>query len=491
MARRTRETRFDLRKGLNTSFSDDIKDRYELARIRNGRLYPYGAVTKTAGSQRLHSTSIGSGAKVLGLYQWVPTGGTRELIGISGGNLYHKVQVDANFTAVASSLSTTARPVFAEHVLAGTPTLYFADGALRKWTGAALSTSISGAPAATFIVEYRGRMFACDGATKVIYWSDIDDPETWASPDGGQANASTHNSLPLVGLGIAGDTLLLFKNNSVARFSGVDQTDIQIDQDSFGISDDVGTIAPKTIIKVEEVIFFLTERGPYVATSAGVQAVGTKIENVFDDAEMDYLPQAVAVHHKGRREVWVFFPENAETTNTVGYCFNYRQQSWTGPWDMADTFDVCAAASYDLNNGVKSVVLGGYDGFVRRGDVVAVGGKHDVLSDSTGGTNITLALELPTIVGGDPKAIKKFLNDQQITANLKTAGSLSVKFTGDIIPGTQTVVLASKGTGRPEQYPFQLVAEFRRGTITIEDATSELVQINGILLDAGLFNRAA
>src|SRR3990167_2472637 len=283
---RARIMRFDGRKGLNLSYSQEVLDNYEYRKLRNIRLAAeFGALTKVAGSQRIHVNTIGSGAKVLGLSQWQPAAG-REVVAISGGNFYHKIQTDANFTEVASTLSTTARPVFAPHIISGTPTMFFADGALRKWSGSALTTAISGAPAAKYIATYKGRMFASDGS-KVLYWSDIEDPETWTvAGGGGQANAETYDTSGIQALAVVGSSLLLFKPNNIARFTGVKQSEITLDQQTDGVSPDIGVIAPKTLVFFEEVAFFLTDRGPYVATEAGVQAVGTKIETEFDDAAM-------------------------------------------------------------------------------------------------------------------------------------------------------------------------------------------------------------
>lgn len=479
---RTREARFDGRKGINRAFSAEVLDRYELFGAGNARMGPFGSWAKMAGSQRVHDSVIGGGAKVLGLHQWVPAAG-RQLVAISNSELYHKIQADAEFTEVAGSFSTTVRPVFAAHLIAGTPTLFIADGTLRSFNGVSTITAISGAPAALYIVVYKGRMFAFDGS-KVVYYSDIEDPTTWTE----QANVETYDTLGVKAAAVVGSSLLMFKANSVARFVGNSNADIQIDQQTEGVSPDIGTIAPNTVLLMEEVAFFLTDRGPYVASEAGVQAVGVKIENEFDDAEMDHLPNAIAVHHKARREVWIFFPENTETTNTVGYCLNYRQQTWTGPWDMGGTFDVCSAAPYELTDQKESVVLGGYDGRVRRGDVVAVGAKHDVLRDGTGGTATQMDLVLPTLFFGDPTATKRFLAFQEIAADLGATGSLQVIFTDDLTGATHTETIATKGAGI-KQYKFRIPGMFQRGTLTLRDATSEITQINGIMLTAGLFWR--
>lgn len=467
-------------------------DRYELRYALNARMGQFGAIAKRTASQRIHATAIGGGAAVLGLHQWLPAGIARQVVAIANGKLYHKIQVDADFTEVSTvALSTTVRQSFAQHYIAGVPTLFFADGTgkIHKWTGAALS-DVSTAPAGTLeIAVYKGRLFACDG-TKTIYWSKVADPEIWADPDGGQANVDTYDAAGVVGLQVIGSSLLLFKNNSIARFTGVSQDDIMIDQQTEGISPDIGAIAPRTIIRMEEVVFFLTDRGPYIASEAGVQAVGVKIEDVFDGVADDYISKAVAVHHKQRREVWVFIPPTGATTNAKGYCLNYRQNAWTGPWDMGSTFAVSAACQHELNNQAETALLGGYDGFVRNGDVPSLAAKDDVLSDGTAGTAITTQLEFPTLMFGDPAAVKTLGPTMHIRADLKTNGALQVITTGDHMVGNQTVTLASKGTG-VKQYQARMGSKGRNLTLTLKDATSELVQVNGVMLEAGIVRRAS
>ena len=482
-----RESRFDFRAGLNTAFSQDTRDQRELAVAQNCRHGEYGAIEKRAGTQRIHENAIGGGANVLGLVQYFPSAG-RTVVAISNGDLYHKLQTADNFTEVSGSFSTTVRPGFAVHIISGTPTLYIADGTLRSWNGTSIS-AVSGAPNALRLAVYKTRMFASDG-TKTIYWSKVSDPSVWASPDGGSAQVETYDATGIIGLEVVGGSLLIFKENSIARFRGVDADTIEIDLRTDGVSPDVGAIAAGSIVRVEETVFFVSDRGPYLATEAGVKAVGVNIEPAFDSASLTNLSNAVSVHHKARREVWVFIPESGESTNNVGYCWNYRVGSWTGPWYFSDEFDVCAAAQYELTDATESVILGGYDGFVRRGDVTAVGAVDDVLKDDSGGTNITLVMTLPDLLFGDATAVKKLRMAQEIEADLKTSGSLVVAVTGDHHSGSQSVTLASTGTG-VKPYRFRPGTQGRRLVLSMTDATAEIIQINGITLASDAVRRTA
>lgn len=483
---RTRALHFDFRGGLNLSHSQEVLDARELRFARNARSGEYGAVAKRAGTRRIHESSIGGGAPILGLFQWIPTGG-RETVAVANGNLYHKAQGAGDFTETVADLSTAVRPDFAPHRIGADPRLFLADGKLRMWDGTTLSEVTGGiVPGAVRIQVYKTRMFATDGS-KWIYWSRIDNPTDWELPFAGQAPVETYSDEGLVALEVVGSSLLLFKENSIARFTGVSSENIRIDQETEGISADVGTIAPNTVVRMEEAVFFLTDRGPYIATEAGVQAVGVNVEPAFDDAELDHLPNAVAVHHKGRREVWIFFPENTETTNTVGYCLNYRLQNWSGPWDMGG-FDVASAAMYERADRTESVLLGGYDGWVRNGDAPEVGARDDVLRNGTGGLPVTMDLELPTLVFGDPTAWKRMNPTQQLAADLKNHGNLVVTTQGQGFP-TEEVAFPSEGPGE-RQYLWAPGTQGRRITMRLRDSTPEIVQVNGLMLEAERVRRA-
>lgn len=483
---RRRESRYDFRGALNLSHSSDVLDQTELRRARNAVLTEYGAVKKRAGTQRVHTTAIAAGADVLGLWHWFPGVG-RQLVAIAGGNLYHKLEAALDFTAVASTFAAGVRPSFAQHVIGGVPTLYIADGTLRTWSGSALA-AVAGAPAAKQIAVYKSRMFATDG-TKTIYWSKVADPAVWATPDGGQAFVETYDAEGITALEVVGSSLLIFKANSIARFTGVTSANIRIDQETEGVSPDLGTVAPRTVVRMEQVVFFVSDRGPYMASEAGVQGLGVKVEPAFDDAEKARLKDAVAVHHKARRQVWVFFPENGQTENNVGYCFDYRVGAWTGPWDMGGTFNVASASHYERDDGTESVVLGGYDGFVREADVAAVGAKDDVLRAGTGGTNVTLEIELPVLLFGDPGAVKRMTPTQHVAADLAAAGALEVSVQAAGL-AAQTVTLASKGAGE-RMYSVRPGTTGRRITMTMTDRTAEIVQVNGVMLEAEMGRRVA
>lgn len=480
------DRRWDFRGGVNTTFSEDTLDATELLRGVNCRLTTFGAVSKRGGSQRIHTTTLDAATKVLGLVQWDNPSQTGEIVAICGGDLNRKTLAASEFTNTASTLSTTNRVIFAPYKQSGTNRLYFADGTLRKWTATTLTTSIAGAPAAKFLAVYGERMFATDG-TSTLYYSKVGDAETWSSASGGgSAPVETYDSEGLVGLAKSGSSLLLFKEDSIARFTGKTSASIQIAKETEGVSGKVGCIAPGTIIAVETFVFFLSDVGPYIADESGITPIGPKIEAEMDDWDHLNWQHSWAVYNKSRREVELHVPDG--DVNDVTWVWNVRTRSWTGPWNR--TFDVVVACPFERADGTHGILLGSNDGFVRDGDNSDNGAKDDVLLNDTGGTNVEMIAELAPYLYEDAGRVKILSPTQYVHADLGASGSLVVSGTGEERTGTSSETIATAGTGT-RAYKFHLAWRGRRPKLYFTEGTSNAVTITGVEVDAILGKRVA
>lgn len=387
-----------------------------------------------------------------------------------------------------NGFSTTQRPSFIVHAV-GTegPKLYFGEGSgLFKFDGAFV-TEITGptVPDATELVVHRTRVFAGDGSQN-LRWSAALSAEDWSVAAGGSfAPVQTYDTEPVSALADVGAVMMVFKENSIARFQGVSISDIQIEADTQGISNDVGCVAPRTVARMEEAVFFLTDRGPYIASQAGVQAIGVKVEPLFDVLNDGAWSNAVAVAVRSRREMWIFGPSSGSTENDTGYIYNWRTQEWSGPWELS--FNVASAARYERANGSEGVILGGYDGFVRDGDVEAVGARDDVLLDGTGGTNIKLRIKTPELFFGDPRRGKRMDVPCYVAADLGEGGRMCVKVDSEMdSPSEQSVDSRRDG---PYDYEFIPYNTGSRLVVTVEESTPEIVTIQGLNLEARVGRR--
>lgn len=97
------ESRYDFRGGRNTAITSDLLNPNELVDATNARLTAnYGGFSKRTGTQKIHQTAIGSGARVDGLTQWDKNPSTKQIVAISGGKLWYRDGFDYGvaFTSV-------------------------------------------------------------------------------------------------------------------------------------------------------------------------------------------------------------------------------------------------------------------------------------------------------------------------------------------------------------------------------------------------------
>ncbi|MFL5912763.1 MAG: hypothetical protein ACJ768_19630 [Gaiellaceae bacterium] len=441
MARdRTRDPRFDFRGGVVTALSNELLDARELRRLENGRSVR-GALEPRLGSKRIHDTALPGGA-VLGVVQWDAPAG-KQVVAIAADGLYHKLAAATDFTKVAGVWDPTKPVSFVAHRVGVTIVLYIANGVLRRWDGAAVTT-IAGAsvPAATWLALYLGRGFAVD-SSKRLYASAIGDLTKWAAGESAVfADVETYDTEGLVALCKVGASLALAKEDNIARFSGVDPGDIRIDTQTRGISGDTGVAAPRTFLELEQSAFGLSDRGPFVTSDAQLDlSIGAAIADLFEDADPDELAAAVAVHHLTRREVWLWL--GAEV-----WAWHYDTRTWSGPWlDMPAT----CACRYERADGTETVLRGDVDGFVREEDL---GTRTDVHRDGTGGAAIYMRAELPTMVFGEP-TLEKNLGQvwQELVAELPAGSTCAVEFSSEKCEGSVAIVGAG---AKAQAYPFKL-----------------------------------
>lgn len=487
MARATApDVRFDFRKGVNDSHSEDIMDAFEVVQCKNMRAHEeHGALVKRGPTQRVHVSQLESGATVTGLFQWTNPSGNNELVCICNGHFFHKEESDSNFTKVASTFSTSERVRFMTHREGAAIVLYMAAGAsIFKWDGTTLTTSISGAPDALDLVLYKGRAFGIED-DKTLHYTDVTAPEDWNST----ADVETFDTEPLIGLTVVGSSLALAKADTIARFTGVDQAEIQIDRDTEGISVQAGVAARLTLINADEVGFFLSDRGPYLFTEAGIQYVGKNIEGWLGTVNPEYRHLACAGYNRRKREIVLACPTGTSTTNDECMVFSMVTQAWSGPF--AFSFDIACLCRYEYDDGTESLAAGGYDGRVRDIDVfdATLDHKDDILRDDTGGTAIAAEVELPELIFGAPGQVKSLARVQVVMADLGASGELDIDWSNEHGDSGTLPAISSKGAG-VDRYSWKSKARGTRIGLSLREETANPFVLAGLKLEANFSGRA-
>lgn len=306
-----------------------------------------------------------------------------------------------------------------------------------------------------------------------------------APPSGGGLNLiDTLSGEAIVAMETVGRTLAIATDDSVVRFAGYSGEDIQIQQDTEGISSNHGPLSRNTFRRFEEFVAMLTDRGPYAVGEGGITPIGVKVEPEFDDTNRTVVVDWSIGYHRGRRELWFAVRRTADFNIISVYVYNVRLQSWSGPftYPFAGILDL---ARFEDASGSEFLMGGFSDGFVRHMDI---GTLDDVLADNTGGTAYTMTAELPPIFFETGPAVLKSLRHMLLQADLPAAAALQIQRSFDneafVVEGT----LSGTG-GVVEAFRQDMNGQGNRLRIRFIDASSTIPIVNGFQLLANNLQR--
>jgi hypothetical protein len=420
--------------GLNTTADLSQLAPNEMRRADNSRLTEFGGVTKCLGSQRTHASQLANSA-VRGGFNW-DNAGTIQQLAICAGTLFTGTfSIGMSWTSQGGSFSTTTLKSIVGFRNGSGNMAYLADGGLlNSWDGATLTMRIASTPSVARLAIYNQRLFGISGSDETLYYSALNNGDTLgiAASGGGSAVVRTFGKQTIIGLVSLGSSLFMIHKQGVSKFQGWTQDDISISTGTIALTPDVGSIAPGSIISVENVAFFLSDRGIYELTEEGVTPISEKIESVIKGLDHSLFSRVVASHHRAWKEVWFYFPD-------VGcYIWNYRLRQWTGP-RTGLFLSATPYSMWDATDGSSNpIMLAGFsDGFVRQIDVSGLN-KDDYLSDATGGTAFSAIVQCHRFFAGE-FSTEKAWRWIYVTANLRGSQTSTVSYvTGNGAFGTTT-----------------------------------------------------
>jgi hypothetical protein len=432
--------------GLNTTAADTELAPNQVRFCTNGILSQFGDVTKRLGTRRLSSAVIAAAAVRNGICWRTAT--DHEYLVACNGRLYSggNYSTAMTWTDKGALASESVYPSFAAFRDASAEGVYIADGAaLRKYTAGTLSAP-AGAQAVATIAVYNQRLFGITGTNQTIYYSALNDGDTLgnAGSGGGSAVVRTFSAQKLTGLLTLKNSLAMFHVSGVSRFTGYTQDDIGIDAGTEGISTDVGTIAPRGIIAVDGLGFFLSERGAYMINDAGVQRLDTP--NSPDPT----VPLMAALPEDDFEKVDATYDKLTKTIrwNIPGsgiYLYHLPLNAWSGPWtgDYVDAETHCLFDGVD-DNGAPITVVGFGDGYLLRADYPGTY-KDSIVSAGTGGNSYTLNIQCRRFYTSHPEAEKAW-RWAYVFADLRGSITAAVTWRTSTGTGTYTMPNVSSGT---------------------------------------------
>ena len=417
--------------GLNTVSDESALQPNQMRRAVNARLTDFGAATKRGGTQRISTAAI-SANPVQNGFTWRKDGGTQEILVVVNGTLYTTTYgaFPRTFTAQSGALSTSVNPTFAQFRDASADVVYIADGStINKWNGSALTiTGIGGTINTSVVVVHNQRLWGCGDANfpDSIFYSGLNNGDTFSvgASGGGQIVVRTFADETVVGLASVNTSLLIFHRRGISRLTGFGQDDITVAPQ--GLTADVGTIAPKSIVSVGNMAFFVSERGMYMCNEAEVSPVATKetpdpilpIIRTLSSSQFDLIR---AEFNRATRELWVTIPG-------VG-CYQYHTllRAWSGPWDTGWISPDTTALFETLNSsGLPVLLRGDASGWVSLCDAPGVF-QDNVAAAGTGGTPYSMTVQMHRMYCGDD-AEAKALRYGYLTANLKGSAATTAQW---------------------------------------------------------------
>lgn len=458
--------------GLNTVSAEDALQPNQFRRGDNGRLTQFGAFTKRGGTQRTAGALIAATAVQNG-YPWNQANGSTVTMAVCGGTLFTTTYGTFPLTwtqrGSVGALSTITTPSLAQFVSAGgTEAVYIADGGLlNKYQGTTLTTNLAGTPSVKVIAVHNQRLWGVGDPTypDSVWYSPLNDGDNLGvgANGGGQIIVRTFGSQNLIGLASVGTSLLMFHDFGVSRLTGYGQDDVTVAP--AGITKDVGCVAPFSIVVVNNVCFFITERGLYLANEQEVIPVSTPeqpdpLSIILPQMSLANIANVRAVLNRGTRELEIYVPGYGL------YLYHTILKAWCGPWidgyvspETSCLFESSNASNYPI------VLRGDAQGFVSETDRPNVY-LDNVAADGTGGTTYASTLQCRRMYSTDPMIAKSW-RFGYVLASLNGSAACTVNWSTNSTSGAQPLPASTGGSwgtgtwgsgtwGAPGQFPYRI-----------------------------------
>ena len=492
--------------GLNTVSDDSALTPTQIRKAQNTRLTSFGALVKRGGTKRMADTLTN---RIQGGTTWYRAGSTPLIVFAANGNLYSATYGTTPWTLtnVSSALSTTVDPSFAQFRDGSSDVLYISDGgALNKWNGTTFSANIVGTTSTTQIVVHNERLWGCGNSSfpNSIFYSALNNGDSLGNggSGGGQIVVRTFGNEEVIGLASLGTSLLIFHRRGISRLTGYGQDDITVLP--AGLTSDVGLIAPKSITVIDNVCYFVSERGLYRCTEAEVASVSTpelpdQLLPIIRTLTTTQFSAIRAMVNRATRELWISIP-------SIGLLpFHLTLQAWAGPWDTGYLSpDTSALWETSDANGLPVALKGDTSGWVSLCDAFGQSSPNmdNVAPDGTGGTIYSMTAQLRRMYCGDD-ALSKTLRFGYLTAQLRGSTSCSVTWKTEsdaesyTLPpssgsvwgiGTWTGSVAWGGAGS-QNYRVQMSGTGYYIDVTIIDSSTAIPTFSRMQLEAFALGR--
>lgn len=452
--------------GLNVVAADDAVGPDQFRRGENGRLTIFGAFIKRGGSQQTAPPLL-PGFPIQNGLAWEPGTGPKETLVVTNGTLFATTYgtFPLPWTQVGAEQSLSAAqptPWFAPFISQlGTECVYIADGgALNKYQGGALVSRLPGTPNCSVLAVHNERLWGAGDPNypDSIFYSALNDGDSLGvgAAGGGQIIVRTFGVEKISGLRSLGTSLMILHPHGLSRLTGYGQSDVTVAP--AGITRDVGTVTGFASFVVDNLLYFVSDRGLYAASEQDVAPVNTPDR---PDPLTQLLPTMSAANlaavrmtlNRGTRELLILVPGFGI------YIYHTILKAWAGPWtDGYLVPETTALIESHNENGYPIVLAGNVNSVVVETDRPGIF-RDNVAADDpdartavlTGvrsvstGTIITMTLRCRRMYAGDPH-IAKAWRTVDVLAALDGSQSTTVTCVSDQTSDAHQLTPSNIGT---------------------------------------------
>ena len=385
--------------GLNTSSSKKEIQRNEASYIRNwdityrGRLYRRKGLTQKGDTltneiDAIHSYLRGSAGKDVVLIE----GGTLRYLNSTTWD-----SLDTGFTSGTKTWVETC-PINRKIYISNQTDTQHSWDRVSTTNNSCLTDLGATVPHGNVVRWHKNHMFTVNNVTvsattyaNRLYWSAFGDPDTYDTTNDflevpGQGRAIT--------LGGMGDTLAIFKENSIQFLNGWGDSDWRLTASASNVAnfdEAVGCVAPRGVTRVGNELWFMDNEGiirrlyqtDFDAFRRDI--VSSKIDDTLAGLNKNQIEKTVAMTFDDK--VYFFVPDGPNTDNNIVLVYDLIASKRTGEeaWTVYDGWEVSVATVHPTGATID-LYLGDINGkvYIHSGnddDGVAISSRWDGKQD--------------------------------------------------------------------------------------------------------------
>ena len=373
-----------------------------------------GGPHKIGGTTKLNSSAVASSAAVMGLYDYWKSGTAgapaRRRV-LHAGTLCMNDADDGTFVNLFTGLESGSVPCYSTFddllIISSNST----TDVPRSWDQTTAQNLAGSPPRFSISCTHKNRSWAAGVHTvpSRLYYSANVDPEDWTGVGSGSIDIDPNDGDTITGIVSHQNKLFIFKGpnkGSIHMITGSSPTG----SDAFARTtfvQGIGAAAHNSIFRFSDDIGFVSQFGTISSLSA-TQAYGDfasaslsrpiNIGWIRSHLNYNRLKNISAATDSTNGLVYITASWDANSVNNTVLVMDYRNAPDIIRWSKIPSYSCASLAAFVDTNGVRRVLAGGNDGFVRRLNIA------DRSIDAA--TSIAYKITTPFLNYGDPFQMK-------------------------------------------------------------------------------------